>query len=90
MLKIITRRHVREYPVILDFPMPRVGWEMDNTGYVVLDGDKRRLVFTSHGTPYFATAENAAEMLTLYSEAEAGLTHAINLTKENVIEMVRI
>lgn len=72
---------VKEFVSIMTFPMPRIGWESDNLGYVVEDGGEKRIVFTSHGVPYFATEKEAKEMLTLYSEAKAGMTHAINLMK---------
>jgi hypothetical protein len=52
------------YPVICTFPIPRIGWEMDNEGYIVqFDETRRRLVMTSHGTPYFAEESELTDQI---------------------------
>jgi hypothetical protein len=41
----------------------RIGWESDNIGYVVQDGDKRKFATTNHGRPCWMTPEEVGSYI---------------------------
>lgn len=58
----------KEYPVVCEFPILRIGWEMDNKGYLVQDGDKTRFASTNHGRFCWMSISEVSEYIgDLYS-----------------------
>jgi len=53
---------ITTYPVVFTFPVLWNGWENDNTGYIVIDGDVKRLVLITYIRLGLAQAEWAAKM----------------------------
>lgn len=72
--------HDVEYKVVFMFSIPRVGWEMDNTGYVVTDGKAHRLVMTSHGSAYFPKDSELSEHIAALEQVVYDMKEARNLT----------
>ena len=59
------------YPKIATFVVLWSGWESDNTGWIVQDGDTRRAVLTSHGQPKFATLQDLESKIAEYQKVLA-------------------
>lgn len=70
---------IKTYPVVFTFPVLWSGWESDNTGYIVMDGDVKRLVMTSHGSPYFGNISELQKKIDEYEEAATETKKAISL-----------
>ena len=68
-----------EYRTVFMFSIPRVGWEMDNTGYVVVVGNSHRVVLTSHGHAYFAADTELAEHIALLEQTVYDMKEAQKL-----------
>lgn len=64
------------YPVVSTFKVLHAGWESDNTGYVVMKGDKHAIVLTSHGVPYLADQKEMDEHIKETDESLTSLRHA--------------
>jgi len=65
------------YPVVDEFDVLRHRWEMDGFGYVVLDGDTRRIVLTNHEKPYFASHNEVADLIEKTENVLNGLRIAV-------------
>jgi len=70
---------ITTYPVVFTFPVLWNGWENDNTGYIVMDDDVKRLVLTNHGSPYFGNISELQEKIKEYEEAATETKKAILL-----------
>ena len=55
--------------VLKEFPVLYRGWDCDGTGYIVRDGNRERVVLTSHGSPYFAKIKELEEKISEYKNA---------------------
>ncbi len=64
----------KEVKVLFEFPVLYQGWECDNIGYLVLDGNKKRIVMSSHGCNFFPKNKVIEEKMKEYR-------NAIRLTK---------
>lgn len=67
------------YPVVSTFKVLHDGWESDNTGYVVMKGDKHAVVLTSHGVPYLASQKELSDHIGETEASLTGLRHAYAL-----------
>lgn len=59
----------KRHDIIKRFQMYYSGWECDEYGYVVKDGDFNRLVLTNHGRAYFADVSILNEFIKEWSDA---------------------
>jgi len=66
--------------VVAKFTILRLGWEMDNEGWVASDpAGKRRLVFTSHGSAYFGEPAELDREIDTHQAALEGMLAAKSL-----------
>jgi hypothetical protein len=56
----------KKYSVVKEFNIIHIGWECDNTGYIVDINGKMKLVLTSHGKPYFAKNKELEDKINEY------------------------
>jgi len=69
--------------VLSTFPVLWVGWECDSVGYVVLHEDKKRLVLTSCGSPYFASVERLQGRIDYYKSVIIETESALNMVQND-------
>lgn len=67
------------YPVVFTFPVLWNGWESDSTGYIVLDGDIKRLVLTDHSRYYFGNVSEIFAKLREYEEIVTETNKALKM-----------
>ena len=71
----------RDCKVLYRFPVLWESWECDSEGWIVEDSGQPKLVFTNHGSAYFASEDALTERMFCY--------HAALLKSAEALEMIR-
>jgi hypothetical protein len=65
--------------IVKEFQIAHVGWESDNTGWIVEHDGLRKLVMTNHGNHYFATKEELQSKIEEYNQLIADAESALSM-----------
>lgn len=66
-------------PVLLEFPICRIAWEMDAKGWITKGANNNQLILTDHGQPYIAQLAELQEIETEYQNYSRALAEAAQL-----------
>lgn len=76
-------------PIVAEFKIPRVGWEMDGVGWICESKTKRNvkgepvkiIVLTSHNEPYIAKKSDLERIINNLTKSLKEIQTAFRLTK---------
>lgn len=71
--------------IIYQFSVLHLGWEMDNTAWVIQKPDKsRKLIFTNHGSPYETDIAELVNKIQEYEKVTKEILAAITILQETI------